>query len=73
MANFIVISSKKDTDFNSEARTVLESHKFSEVHTGTYIGPSSASTVVTKLKTLESYKKLRSSAGIKVYYGNLSS
>jgi len=73
MANFIVISSKKDTDFNREAKTVLESHKFNELHIGTYIATSGASTVATKLKNLESYKKLHSSAGIKIYYGNLNS
>jgi len=73
MPSFIVIESKKDTEFNSEAKTVLESNKFSLVHAGTYMGSPAASSVATKLKNLESYKKNRSSAGIKIYYGSLSS
>jgi hypothetical protein len=73
MPNFIVIESKKETAFNSEAITVLESSKFSLVNTGTYMGSSGASTVATKLKNLESYKKNHTTAGIKIYYGSLSS
>ncbi|GEM77724.1 hypothetical protein [Vibrio sagamiensis] len=72
MPNFIVISSKKATSFDLEAKTVLESHKFSEVHNGTYMGTSAASSVSTKLKNLESYKKNKSVAGIKIYSGSLT-
>ncbi|MFV8410159.1 hypothetical protein [Vibrio owensii] len=71
MPSFIVISSKIATVFDMEAKIVLESHKFSELHTGTYIGMSSAASVATKLKNLESYRKNKSVADIKVYCGNL--
>ena len=73
MPNFIVIESKKDTDFNSEARTALKSHKFTEINAGTYIASSGATIVAPKLKNLDSFKKNRSNASIKIYYGNLSS
>ncbi|CEO37623.1 hypothetical protein [Photobacterium kishitanii] len=72
MPSFIVISSKKVTDFDQDARTVLESHRFSEVHTGTYMGPSNASLMSTRLKALGTYSKNKSSAGIKIYYGSLN-
>lgn len=72
MPNFIVIVSKKETNFNHEAKTVLESHKFVEVHPGTFMGTNGALIVSTKLKNLESYKKNRSGASIKVYHGNLT-
>lgn len=70
MPNFVVISSKKNTAFDSEAKTVLESHKFSEINPGTYMGSADASSAATDLKKLESYKK---TAGIKIYHGTLTS
>lgn len=74
MPAFIIISSKKETDFNLDAKTVLESKKFQELHPGTYMGTSgSASTIATDLKNLESFKKNRSSASILIYHGSLSS
>ena len=76
MPSFVVIESKKDdTDFSSEAKTILKAHKFTEVNPGTYMAYSGTSTTAaaSKLKNLESYKKHRSSAGIKIYHGNLSS
>ena len=73
MPNFIVIESKKNTEFNSEAKTVLEGYKFFEVNTGTYMASSGASAAAAKLKNLESYKKNRSSANIKIYHGTLTS
>lgn len=73
MPQFIVIESKKVTDFNSDAKTVLESLKFTEINLNTYIASSgSASSAATNLKNLDSYKKQKSAAGIKIYYGNLS-
>lgn len=72
MPSFVVIESKKDSEFNVEAQTVLEAHKFKEVHAGTYTSTTGASTVASKLKNLESYKKNKSAAGIKVYHGNLT-
>ena len=57
---------------DQEAKVVLESNQFLEVHNGTYMGTSNASSVSTKLKNLESYKKNRGTAGIKVYSGTLS-
>lgn len=71
MPSFIVIESKKPTEFDSEAKSVLEANKFKEVHEGTYSYSSGASTVASKLTKLESYKKYKSSAGIKIYQGNL--
>ena len=71
MPSFIVISSKKSTAFDVEAKVVLESHKFLELHAGTYIGTPSSSPVSTKLKNLESYRKNRSLADIKIHSGNL--
>ena len=73
MPSFVVIDSKKKTDFNSDAKTVLESHKFTEINPDTYTASSGASTVASKLKNLDSFKKFCSSAGIKIYHGNLSS
>lgn len=73
MPNFIVIESKKASEFNTEASTVLEAKRFIEIHNGTFSGGASASSVAQDLKNLESYKKNKSSAGIKIYYGNLSS
>ncbi len=73
MSNFVVISSKKNTAFDSEAKTVLESHKFSEINPGTYMGTAAASAVATVLKNLEAYKKNHSTAGIKIYHGTLTS
>lgn len=75
MPNFIVISSKKKSDFDSEAKTVLESHKFSEINPGTYMGSASANPLnaATDLKKLEAYKKNHSTAGIKIYHGTLTS
>ena len=74
MPSFIVIECKKLTDFNKEAKLVLEAHKFHEIHEGTYTYTysSGASTVASKLKNLDSYKKFKSNAGIKIYYGNLA-
>lgn len=72
MPNFIVINSK-DTVFNSEAHTVLESHRFTKLHEGTYIGSSGVSNVAAKLKNLESYKNKKASSDIKIYYGSLQS
>ncbi|EGR1766545.1 hypothetical protein [Vibrio parahaemolyticus] len=72
MPSFIVISSKKVTDFDNEARSVLESCKFSEVHAGTYMGTAAASSVSTQLKNLSSYKKYKSVANIKIYSGTLT-
>ncbi len=72
MPSFIVIEKSKSTAFCNEAESVLEAHKFSEVHPGTYSGSSGASTVASKLKNLESYKKNKSSAKLKIYQGNLS-
>jgi len=58
MPSFIVIESSKETDFNVEARSVLQSEKYSEINQGTYMGTSgSPSTIKTKLKNLPSYKK----------------
>lgn len=72
MPNFVVIESTKNSEFNVEAKSVLEAHKFKEVHAGTYTSSAGASTVTSKLKNLESYKKNKSAAGIKVYHGNLA-
>ena len=75
MASFIVIEAKKDTEFDSEAKTVLESHKFTEVSPGTYRASANLTSTAAKakLKNLESYKKYHSTAGIKIYHGSLSS
>jgi len=72
MPNFIVIEKSKSTNFCLEAAAVLEAHKFREVHPGTYSGSSGASTVASKLKNLDSYKKNKSSAKLKIYHGNLT-
>ena len=73
MPSFVVVESKKDTVFNSEARTILEGDKFVEINPGTYMASSGGTTVASKLKNLESFKENRSKAGIKIYHGNLSS
>ena len=72
MPSFIVIEKSKSTSFCSEAETVLEANGFSEVHPGTFSGSSGASSVASQLKKLESYKKNKSSARLKIYNGNLS-
>ncbi|MGY2573718.1 hypothetical protein [Vibrio sp. C8] len=73
MPSFIVITSKKHSTFDEEAKTVLESHKFSEVNSGTYQGSNGAHSVALKLKNLDSYKKNHSTASIKIFHGTLSS
>jgi hypothetical protein len=73
MPSFIVIESKKSTEFNTEAKTILEGHKFAELNPGTFMASSaSPSTATSQLKNLESYKKNRGVAGIKIYKGSLS-
>ncbi len=66
MANLIIIESTKTTDFCSEAKIVLEANKYREVNPGTFSGSSPASTLAAKLKNLESYKKNKSRARIKI-------
>ncbi len=72
MPNFIVISERKQSKFSEQARSVLESSRFSEILPNTFMGSGSSSPVVTQLKNLETYNKERSSCGIELYHGSLS-
>jgi len=75
MPSFIIIETTKSTvtAFEIDAKPVLESKKFREISPGTYMSSSgSPSTIARDLKNLESYKKSKSSAGIKLYSGSLS-
>jgi len=72
MPQLINISTKKDTSFTSEAATVLEGEKYSQSNEGTYIGNASSSSIVTKLKNLDSYKKDKTTCGIVIHHGNVS-
>ena len=71
MSQFVVIQTSKKSDFDNEAKIVLESCKFKEINPGTYIGTSSASTAVNNLKNTNKYKS-RGSVIIKFYYGGLT-
>ena len=68
MPEFILIKSSKETVFDAEAKTVLESHKFANIHANTYMGVSGASNVATTLKTLKSYKEAKA----EIYHGTLA-
>ena len=72
MPSFIVIEKLKSTSFCSEAEAIMEANGFERVHEGTFSGGISASSVTTKLKKLESYKKNKSAARLRIYSGNLS-
>lgn len=71
MAQILSITTKKDTSFISEAATILEGKKYSEINQGTYIGTISTNPIVTELKNLASYKKDKNSCGIIIYHGNV--
>ena len=72
MAQVVIIEMKRDSEFMQEARAILEENRFEEVREATFIGSRSANSVVRELKALDSYKKDRSRARIKLYYGSLS-
>ena len=52
MPSFIVIESRKDTAFTSEARAVLDSHNFIEVNPGTFSSSTGAQSAKQALKNL---------------------
>jgi len=38
MPSFIIISEKRSSQFGKDAKTVLASHRFTELHANTYVG-----------------------------------
>ncbi len=72
MPYLITIETKKDTGFTNEAKTILESHSFTEINPKTYIGTKSSQPIVQQLKVLEIYKKDKSNKGISIYHGTIS-
>ncbi len=68
----IVIHTKEDGNFLSDARTILEGSKCSEIRVGTFIGNGSPTPIVQQLKNLDSYKEEKTKHAIKIYHGSLS-
>ncbi len=73
MSYIIAIEMKKASKFLEEATVVLESFKYKEINEVTFLGSTSASTVIDKLKALDIYKKDKTGSGIKLHYGSISS
>lgn len=72
MSYIVSITTKKDTGFLNEAKTILESHKFSIINENTYIGNKSTHSIVNQLKVLDIYKKDKVNCSISLYHGNVS-
>lgn len=72
MSTVIIIESKKESNFNSEAKIILEGKKFAEVTKMTFMGAKTGAEVTQELTNLESYKKNKSQCGISIYYGTVA-
>lgn len=72
MAYIILITSKKETPFLANTKTIIESHQYSETNKNTYIGTKPSSTIVAQLKNGSSYKSDKTKCGIEIYHGNVS-
>jgi len=72
MPRFIVIESRKSSQFDRDAKILLEGHKLEYLGSNTYKGASQTRPVVNELKNLESYKKNKTSSSITIYHGTLS-
>jgi hypothetical protein len=51
---------------------MLTGARYDELNSNVFSGSASTSTLVNQLKSLESYKKNKSSSGIEIYYGSLT-
>ena len=68
--NASLISPGRHDQFANEAKTVLESNRYKELSSGTFLGNPSPQSIIRQIKELDSYKKHRSA--VKLFYGSVS-
>lgn len=73
MAYIITITSKKETDFFSNAKVILESNQYKEISDNCFLGQKPSNTIVNQqLKNDLKYKSDKNICGIEIYHGNVS-
>ncbi len=67
---YVIVVEARQGQFANEARTVLESNRYKELSSGTFLGNPSPQSIIRQIKELDSYKKHQS--GVKLFYGSVS-